>query len=48
MAAIQKLLVFVTVGFAVGFLIKKFVVPFFISGRTKSANGCSEDNCKCH
>ncbi|MDR9401675.1 MAG: FeoB-associated Cys-rich membrane protein, partial [Psychroflexus sp.] len=38
---VQEILVFITVSFAVGYLIKKF---FF---KKKSSNSCGSDNCGC-
>jgi len=41
---VQNILVFITLGIAVVFLIRKFVIP----AKAKSSKSCGQDDCGCH
>lgn len=49
---IQNILVFITVGLAVAFLVKKFFLPKPITskkfGDKKSSKNCGDSDCGCH
>ena len=52
MINIQDILVFITVGIAVAYLIKKYVLPKPIAtkffGKKKSSKNCGHNDCGCH
>ena len=48
MQSIQLILVLIVFGFALGYLIQKFIwKPSFLKGKKASKN-CGDDNCGCH
>ncbi|MDT7828677.1 hypothetical protein RQM65_08380 [Pricia sp. S334] len=49
MDILQHILVYVVLALAVGYLVKKFLLPrsLFASAK-KGSNACGEDDCGCH
>lgn len=49
MDSIQNILVYIILAVAVGYLVKKFLLPksLFASGKGE-IKGCGEDDCGCH
>ncbi len=49
MSTVQDILVYITVAIAVGYLVKKFLLPRSLFARKKnSSKGCGEGDCGCH
>lgn len=49
MEMIQAVLVYLSLGFAVFFLAKKYILPKGFLGLKKESKGsCGQDNCGCH
>ncbi len=50
MFEVQNILVYITVLVAVGFLVKKFLLPkpIFSGQKKKPTNVCNDNNCGCH
>ncbi len=48
MASIQEILVYITLAIALGYLLKKFVLPKRIFQSRKTEKPCGHDDCGCH
>ncbi len=49
MDSIQLILVYITLGVAILYLAKKFLIPKkFLSHKKQGQTGCGQDNCGCH
>ncbi|MDX1326793.1 MAG: hypothetical protein R3299_03740 [Arenibacter sp.] len=49
MSTVQDILVYITVAIAVGYLVKKFLLPRSLFTRKKKiSKGCGEGDCGCH
>ena len=49
MALLQTLLVYVTLTLAVGYLVKKFLLPKgLLASKKNISKNCGDDNCGCH
>jgi hypothetical protein len=47
--SIQYILVYLTLFFALGYLVKKFLLPKKLwPGKKSSSPGCGQDDCGCH
>ncbi|KKN27746.1 hypothetical protein LCGC14_0861380 [marine sediment metagenome] len=49
MISFQTILVYIILAIAVGYLVKKFILPKALFASNKSnSKGCGQDNCGCH
>lgn len=49
MYVIQLILVYLTLALALGYLLKKFVIPKkYLSAKKSGSPSCGQDDCGCH
>lgn len=49
MDVLQPILVYITLGLALGYLLYKFIIPRrYLSPGKKTDSACGQDNCGCH
>ena len=49
MISFQNILVYIILAIAVGYLVKKFLLPKTLFAPNKgNSKGCGQDNCGCH
>ncbi|MFS4455109.1 hypothetical protein [Maribacter sp. 2304DJ31-5] len=49
MDTLQHILVYITVAMAVGYMLKKFVLPkSLLSSKKRNTKACGQEDCGCH